>query len=360
MSRKLTPRIVLVLECDGHTVLDDSSARLLALIEKHGSILRAAKILGMPYSRAWETIARIERTLGTRIVEARRGGRGGGGTILTDEGLKLLRTYTNFFEKLMRTRFNVRELDFSIKLPDIVYMGSHDPAVEYLMGLLKRSGITEVEAVWVGSGCGLAALALGEADIAGVHLYDPETKTYNIAYIKRYWLTNYTVLVRGYRRELGIVHRLGADKTLEELVEGLITGSLRYVNRNRGSGTRVFADAFIIEQAAKLGVKIDLEGLRDRIKGYDEEVSTHEEVASAVTRGVADAGFAIRSVATAYGLNFIPVTWEYFDFVIPKDRLGKKSIRIFIRGLKSREFITYIKNLPGYEPHPRLGTIVEV
>ncbi len=360
LSKKLTPKVVLVLEYEGHTVLDDASARLLAMIEKYGSILAAAKKVGIPYSRAWETIARIERILGIRIVEAKRGGKRGGGTKLTNEGVKLLRTYVDFFEKLTRVRFDIKEADFRIKLPDLVYMGSHDPAVEYLVGLLRDSGITEVEVLWVGSGCGLAALSLGEADVAGIHLYDPGTKTYNIPYIRKYWLTNYAVIVKGYKRELGIIHRLGDNVSLRDVISGLLNGYLRYINRNRGSGTRVFADNFILEQAAKLGMEVNSENLRSRIKGYNEEAVTHEEVASAIARGKADVGFTIRSVADGYGLNFIPVTWEYFDFVIPLERLRKKGIKVFIKELKSDKFKSYIRKLPGYKIHSELGNIVEI
>ena len=71
-------------------------------------------------------------------------------------------------------------------------------------------------------------------------------------------------------------------------------------------------------------------------------------------------GFTIRSVADGYGLNFIPVTWEYFDFVIPLERLRKKSIKVFIKELKSDKFKSYIRKLPGYKIHSELGNIVEI
>ncbi|RLG74871.1 MAG: hypothetical protein DRO14_05245, partial [Thermoprotei archaeon] len=316
--------------------------------------------LGIPYSRAWETIAKIERILGVRIIEAKRGGKRGGGTRLTDNGRNLLQKYVEFFEKLTRARFDVKEVDFSIRLPDLVYMGSHDPAVEYLMGLLRDVGISEIEVLWVGSGCGLAALTLGEADIAGVHLYDPGTNEYNIPYLGRYWLVDYAVVIRGYMRELGIVHRLGEGITLNDILEGLLKGRLRYVNRNRGSGTRIFADHFIVEQAAKLGLSIRLGDLKSKIKGYDVEVATHRDVASAIARGDADVGFTIRLVAEGYGLNFIPIMWEYFDFIVPRNRLDKSSVRAFIEMLRSSKFRSYIEKLPGYKPHPELGSIVSV
>ncbi len=360
MSKKLIPKVVLVLEYDGTVVLDDTSAKLLAMIDRYGSILAAARILGIPYSRAWESIAKIERILGVRIIEAKRGGKRGGGTRLTDKGRDLLQKYVDFFEKLTRSRFDVREADFSITLPDLVYMGSHDPAVEYLMGLLRDSGITEIEVLWIGSGCGLAALTLGEADVAGVHLYDPETNEYNIPYLGRYWLVDYAVVIRGYMRELGIVHRLGDGISLKEILKGLLEGRLRYVNRNRGSGTRIFADYFIVEQATKLGLNIRPEDLRFKIKGYDTELTTHKDVASAIARGDADVGFTIKLVAEGYGLNFIPITWEHFDFVVPQDRLEKSSIRAFIRMLRSSKFRSHIERLPGYKPHPELGNIVSM
>ncbi len=360
MSKELIPKIILVLEYDGTIVLDDASAKLLAMVDRYGSILAAARKLKISYSRAWEAIARIERILGVRVVEARRGGRKGGGTKLTDDGKRLLKRYVEFFEKLTKSKFDVSEADLRIRMPDLVYMGSHDPAVEYVIGLLKDLGVREVEVLWVGSGCGLAALTLGETDIAGVHLYDPETGEYNIPYLKKYWLSDYAVVIRGYMRELGVVHRLGESASINDIIEGMLKGYLKYVNRNRGSGTRIFADHFMVKYASELGLNVKLEELKHRIKGYDLELNTHNDVASAVARGDADVGFTIRLVAEGYGLNFIPITWEHFDFIVPRDRLEKSSVRTFISLLRSDKFKLYISRLSGYRPHPELGSIVGI
>ncbi len=348
--RRLGVRVDVVLEIDGRPVIDSRTAAILALVEKHGSLLAAARILGIPYSRTWEAIVRAERAIGFRLIEAKRGGRGGGGARLTQDGKKVLEEYMRVYRRVTGREFVVEKPLGG--LPDLVYMGSHDPGVEILGGIIRKMGVEHIELSWTGSGLGLAALALGEADLAGIHLLDPETGEYNNPYIKRHWLEGKVALVRGYDREIGFMTR--SPMTLEEVLDGLVRGELKLVNRQRGAGTRVLLDTILEKHARKLG--IDPETLPRRIRGYEREVETHLDVARMVASGEADVGLGIRWAASHYGLYFTRVTWENFDFVIPLHRMEREPVKKALEALVSKEFRKQLGRLEGYRVPSDIGT----
>ncbi len=342
VEKNFSVKVDVIFELDGRRVLDLKTAKLLLLIDRYGSILAASKSLGIPYSRAWEALVRAERLLGERLVEVRRGGKGGGGAKLTNLGRKLLEDYVEAYRRVTGRDLEVQGVEFVV--PDLTYMGSHDPGVEILAGILRKGGVKYVELSWVGSGVGLAALALGEADVVGTHLLDPETGEYNRPYIRRYWLEMKVSLIRGYCREVGFMTR--EPMTYEEVIESLLRGELKVINRQRGSGTRVLFEYVLSKEAKARGR--DPEEVMRSIPGFDSEVRTHTEVASAVAGGEADVGLGIKWAATQYGLHFISVKLENFDFVVLKDRHGKEAVNAFIEALKTKEFKQQLSKLQGY------------
>jgi len=335
-------KLEVIAEYKGRRVLDLETARLLLLVDKRGSLLSASRALGIPYSRAWELISKIERLMGERVIETKRGGRGGGGAKLTEFGRRLLNEYVSKVREVVGS-IDVDELQ--VGECDVVYAGSHDLQLESLIGELRGFGDC-VEVHWVGSAGGLASIMLNDADFAGVHLLDPDTRTYNKPYLSRYWLEDRVVLVRGYARELGLVYRRDVRlNSLEDLV------NYRLINRSPGSGTRVFLDLLLEELAKKMGVS--RRELTSRIPGYDVEARTHLEVASAIARGEADVGVATRWAAEYYGLEFMRLTWENFDFVISKQSLKKPAIKNFIRLLRGLE-----PRYPGYMRLKNTGRVL--
>jgi putative molybdopterin biosynthesis protein len=179
--------------------------------------------------------------------------------------------------------------------PDLVVIGSHCTGLDLI---LSRLGGFRVKAIAVGSTAGLEAAARGECDVAGIHLLDPASGTYNEPFVGPGLL-----LVRGYGRRQGVVSRDGRE-------EG------RMVNRNRGSGTRVLVDRL-------------LQGRRP--DGYDFEVRSHQAVAAAVLSGRADWGVCIENVAR--GLRFRFLAEERFDFAIPSSRRERPPVRAFLAAL---------------------------
>ncbi len=237
---------------------------------------------------------------------------------------------------------------------NLYIIGSHDLGLDVLIPMLP--GFVRARVINVGSMGGLYAVKRGEADVAGLHLVDEETGQYNVPYMVKYNVNN-AVLIRGYFREQGlIVPRGGNPKNIRGIEDLLRGGDVRIVNRNKGAGTRFLLDIKLKEIANKMGVKF--EELVRRINGYYYEVKTHTAVAAAVAQGKADAGVGIRAAAAMYGLDFIPLGWESYDFAIPIDRLGKDSVKAFLNMLRSSEFKNALSKLPGYRVPDDIGEVI--
>ena len=235
---------------------------------------------------------------------------------------------------------------------NLYIIGSHDLGLDVLIPMLP--GFVRARVINVGSMGGLYAVKRGEADVAGLHLVDEETGQYNIPYMIKYNVGN-AVLIRGYLREQGLIVPRGNPKNIRS-IEDLLRGDVRIVNRNKGAGTRFLLDLKLKEIAAKMGVKF--EELVRKVNGYYYEVKTHTAVAAAVAQGKADAGVGIRAAAAMYGLDFIPLGWESYDFAIPIDRLEKDSVKAFLSMLRSDEFRSALSKLPGYRIPDDIGTII--
>jgi molybdopterin molybdotransferase/putative molybdopterin biosynthesis protein len=178
---------------------------------------------------------------------------------------------------------------------------------------LEAQGVA-VKAMNVGSTGGLAAAKRGECDLAPVHLLDPATGEYN-----RSFLAGGLELIPGYRRLQGIVFRRGDRRftglsAKEALAAALADRDCLMVGRNAGSGTRILLDRL-------------LDGARPA--GYWSQPKSHNAVAVAVAQDRADWGLTIETVARQYGLGFIPIQDEHYDFVVPHARLDRTAVQKF-------------------------------
>jgi len=230
-----------------------------------------------------------------------------------------------------------------LKIPSISIVGSNCPALSIL---LDEAGLWDAKQVNVGSFSGWRALKRGEADIAGTHLLDPETCKYNIHMPEKMDLENKVEIFRGYIRTIGLVIAKENPKNIKNL-EDILRDDVIFVNRVKGSGVRTFLDI----KLAELGVGEP----EKKIRGYTYEVKTHTAVASAVAQGRADVGIAVGYVAELYGLYFIPLTEEYFDFAVRKDRTTKESVQRFIKTLRSESFRKRLREIPYYKPSIETG-----
>ena len=180
------------------------------------------------------------------------------------------------------------------------------------------------------------ALKRGEAHMAPIHLLDETTGEYNISYVKKMF-SEPMALIKGVNRIQCIMVKKGNPLDINE-IKDLTREGVRYVNRQRGAGTRVLLDYKLKEQGISA----------DDIYGYDREMATHMAVAAAVASESADAGMGVLSAANAMGLDFKEIAYEEYDFAIPVKYLELPHVKAFIEILKSSEFREELERLGGY------------
>lgn len=229
-----------------------------------------------------------------------------------------------------------------------VVIGSHDLILDVIADIMpNKYANMHVTSTHVGSMGGLMALRRGEAHMAPIHLLDEATGEYNVSYVKRMFKEP-MALIKGVDRVQGIMVKKGNPLGITG-IESLADGKVRYVNRQRGAGTRVLFDYKLKEAGIE----------PDSIKGYDREMATHMAVAASVASDSADAGMGVFSAAQAMGLEFIPVGVEEYDFVIPQRFLELPYVKAFIEILQSDEFQKRLEELGGYEIR-HTGEIVNI
>jgi putative molybdopterin biosynthesis protein len=214
--------------------------------------------------------------------------------------------------------------------------GSDDPSLGILHDLYEaQTGPASFFMTTVGSSGGLAAIRSGVADFATAHLLEP-ARTDEAA--PREVSLSGAIVVELFFRELGLLLPAGNPKSIES-IRDLAHPKLRIINRQPGSGTRIYLDQEL--RRCRLRGK--------KISGYDTVVSTHLDVGLRILRGVADVGLATRTVAQLLGLDFISLTRERFDAVILKERFFSPGIQVLLGTLGSRMFRQQVEALGGYD-----------
>jgi putative molybdopterin biosynthesis protein len=200
-------------------------------------------------------------------------------------------------------------------------MGSHCVALDVLVSWLAQQGVA-ARTIAVGSMGGAAAIARRECDLAPVHLLDVGTGRYN-AHLVREGIS----LQPGWRRMQGVVFRSDdsrfAGRTVTDALRAALDDpSCLMVNRNAGSGTRILTDQL-------------LEGRRP--PGYANQPRSHNAVAAAIAQGRADWGIAIANVAKLYGLAFLPIAPEHYDFLVAERHRSRPAVQAFLKALAEPE-----------------------
>lgn len=196
-----------------------------------------------------------------------------------------------------------------------MFIGSHDLAVESVINQYNKDNKSALcIPAYVGSMEGLLSLYYDRADIAGSHLFDEETATYNIPIVKRLFPGEQMVIVHFVKRNIGWIVPKGNPKNLTSWSD-VGRGELQYVNRQKGSGTRVLLDYYM--------KKFNYSS--DDMSGYEIEEATHSGVAGLIARGAADYGLGTESAARALGLDFVFLAQEQYDFIMKKPFHGSEQ-----------------------------------
>ncbi|RIK97201.1 MAG: LuxR family transcriptional regulator [Burkholderiales bacterium] len=304
-------------------------ARLLQAIGEAPRVGSAARALGVSYRGAWGKLVRAERLLGVALVDRVKGH----GSRLTDAGAALAAAGRRFERESVR-RLQAPASAFGEALAPL--LGPRETALRVaashdllLQAVLADGGDARWSVRFVGSEQALRALAGGEAELAGFHLPEPLPRASERAAV----FDDARCFVEAVmRREQGLIVARGNPRRVKDVAD-LARSGLRFVNRQRGAGTRAWFDRLLRERGLK----------PSEIAGYEREEFTHFAVAASVAAGLADAGFGLRAAAVQLDLGFVPIGTERY-FVAGARRLRTQpAVRSLLQELRARASRT-----PGY------------
>lgn len=219
------------------------------------------------------------------------------------------------------------------------FIGSHDLAVTWMAAHFSEivSGYS-LQLGFTGSLGGLRTLADGNADLAGCHLWDQESSDYNLPFIKKLFPNQSMTLVTLAHRRLGLILPVGNPLNIQGLSD-LVKPGVEFVNRQSGSGTRVWLDS-----------QLKLQGIDPtRFSGYTDERATHSEVAQVIAEGKANVGVGLEASARHFGLHFIFLTKERYDLVFYKEKQTHPPFQQLLHWLNTSNARQVIQGLGGYE-----------
>ncbi len=229
----------------------------------------------------------------------------------------------------------------------VVVVGSHDNTLNVLANQMRaQNSLFGLSSSNVGSLGGLIALRNGHCHVAGCHLLDTETGTYNVSYIKRHLPGVRVRLINLVYRQQGLIVPKGNPKGISG-IEDLARGDITFVNRQTGSGTRILLDYRL--QSLSINP--------DKLKGYDQEEFTHMSVAVTVLSGAADTGLGIFAAAKALDLDFVPVVTEEYDLAISETFLQDEKIQFMLEVIEAEAFKNQVNDLGGYDTS-KTGTVI--
>ena len=315
-------------------------AALLRSIRQNGSLILAIKEVGISYRHAWGLLGRWEAITGHKLAVLTRGQ----GTGLTPIGLRFA-DVGDWIEARIDKQFDslADELARYLDVPrDAVEQrvqmhASHDIALLKLKERLNRH--LKVDLHFEGSLNSLDSLARGDCDIAGFHLPQPPQLLGPLLheFVARINARQHYIALL-FARHQGLMVAKGSARRIRGLRD-LVKLSLRFVNRERGSGTRLLFDALLAA-----------EGLTSsRIKGYEHEEFTHMATAATVRAGMADAAFGIEAAARAHGLGFVPFVTEHYYLACARNSSARIAVDTMVATARSAAFGREVARIGGYD-----------
>lgn len=315
----------------GGVPVDARLMDLLRALGRHATLRAAAAETGVSYRAAWGLLLDAKGLVGAPLVELQRGR----GARLTRLGSSLLQADVRLRREMepLCARFEVTADRSESTTTPLRLAASHDPLLaEFCERVAIPSGLLS-EISFRGSSESLALYARGAADIAGFHV----TIGDDADEFRRVLRPARDRLVRFVDREQGLIVAHGNPLKLATLAD-VARQRARFVNRQRGSGTRLIVDRLLAGH-----------GLApDRIRGYGTEEYTHLAVAATIAAGRADAGIGVRAAAAQLDLGFVPVLRERYWFVLRERTLAGAAARRLVAALKERAFARLARKFAGY------------
>lgn len=322
---------------------DDTLFMLLEGVRTSGSLSQAARALGMSYRHAWGMMREKEQKLGAELIVKQRGR----GATLTAFGARLLWAQQRILSRFAPIASSL-EAEFLAELQEDLFAeketlrlrASHDLALPMLREEIeRRSSSTFVDLRFSGSEENLKALAHGACDLAGFHCARNQRKgsVQHVGY--RRWLKpKEHRLIRFATRVQGLMLRPSLEGQVSGFAE-IARAGLRFINRQKGSGTRLVTDQFLADERVQ----------PREIAGYEVEEYTHLGVATRIASGAADAGVGIEAAARQLGLAFVPLVPEDYFLLVAEAGLDYPPVRTLIDVLRDPAFRRRVSQLAGYD-----------
>jgi putative molybdopterin biosynthesis protein len=336
---KIIPTLGWRLAGDSGEAIDARLIPLLDAIATQASLAAAVIACGVSYRAAWGLLRDYERKFGAPLVQLERGR----GASLTALGTRWLEAQAAANERMGRL---VPSLAFDIepatrpderpRIPRLRVAASHDLALAWLSQSLPELARVALELSVTGSLPALREFAEGRADIAGFHVPVGKHAGWDRAPFLEWLNARRDKLIRFVDREQGLILPRGNPARVRSLRD-VAARNLRFVNRQRGSATRLLIDRMIADE------RIDASSL----DGFGKEEFTHPAVAATVASGGADAGFGVHAAAAEYGLAFVPLVRERYYLAVRAKDVVKPPFVHLIGALRGQVF-THVRRLPGY------------
>ncbi|HEU4351067.1 MAG TPA: substrate-binding domain-containing protein [Burkholderiales bacterium] len=311
----------------GTRTLDARVLELLRALQHHATLKRAAEEVGVSYRGAWGLLVEAGELAGAPLAELRRGR----GSRLTRLGAQLLKSDERLRQAVapLSARFEVKPSE-AVSAPPLRLAASHDPLLAEFCGRFAVPAGLVGEIAFRGSEESLALFSRGAVEAAGFHIEEGD--------LRRFLRVGRDVVVRFAAREQGLIVAQGNPKRLKNLGDVVRTHA-RFVNRQRGSGTRRHIDRLLRDAG------INPENLR----GYGTEEHTHLAVAATVASGRADAGFGVHAAAAQFGLDFVPALRETYWLALRERELATPTVQRLLDALAGKPLARIARKFTGYD-----------
>jgi putative molybdopterin biosynthesis protein len=326
-------------QADGGDAADPRLMTLLAGIAAHGALAAAARGIGLSYRHAWSLLRPWIAPSPRALVILRRGE----GATLTAAGEALLARHAELTQRLaVATSEWLAQAGEGGTGTPLACAASHDLLLERLPALARPRGL-DLDITFRGSDEAIAALAAGQVALAGFHV-PLDAGAVSRRVVAPLAARGDVSMLRLFRRTQGLIVARHARERITNLRD-LAQRGVRFVNRQRGSGTRRLFDSLIAAERIVVA----------HIDGYAREEFTHAAVAATVAAADADAGFGIAAAAERFGLAFVPIAQEWYCLALRHDLFDLRARDALVATLRSAEWRALVAHAPGYALPARIA-----